>query len=186
MSYNYLTDEGQTILKSISYTGNGLSLPYDSVVFHYAIKTASYVYVGSTQIANKFSLTNIQIKKGNTLLKQYDFTYITRKDKDYLSTVTLTGLNNLKLNATTFEWGNDNTVISVNKLGVPQPYQSQSVSNSDKHWLSADLDGDGLTDVMNIYPVTTVVNGVSQTKNYLQIFKAAQTNGQVSFSNDAY
>ena len=186
MSYNYLTDEGQTILKNIIYTGNANTQPFDSIVFNYDTKPASYTYIGSTQIANKFLLNNIQIKYNNTVLKQYNFTYITRNNKYYLNDVTLTGQNNLKLNATTFQWGNDNSVIAVTKLNTPQPFQSQLISSSDKHWLSADINGDGLTDEINIYPVTTVQNGISQTKNYLQIFKAVMTNGQVSFVNDAY
>jgi RHS repeat-associated protein len=184
MTYTYVTDEGQTVLKSIDYTGNGTKEPFESIVFTYISKTANYTYIGGTKIANKVLLSNIQIKYNNTtLLKRYDLSYLTRGDKYYLQNVTLTGQDNLKLNATTFEWGDDNTVIAVNKLTVPT--LPQTVNKEDRHWLSADVNGDGLSDAINIYPVTSVVNGVSQTKNYLQVFNATQTNGQVSFVMDA-
>jgi hypothetical protein len=183
ISCDYLTSENQTILKSIAYTGSTTTAPFDSIVFNYNTKVASYTYVGSTKIANKFLLDNIQIKNNSTLLKQYNFTYISRKNKYYINDVTLTGQNNLKLNSTAFEWGNDNTVIAVNKLSVPT--LPQTVNAADRHWLSADVNGDGLSDAINIYPVTTTVGGVPQTKNYLQVFKAVMVSGQVSFVADA-
>ena len=185
MIYEYETSEGQTILKKISYTGNGeTKLPFQTIEFTYDTKTASYTYVGSNKRANKFLLTNISIKSSTTTLKSYSFTYENRNDKYYMKDVTLTGLDSMKLNATSFEWGADNTVINVNKLDIPQSSPIQSVNNIDKHWISADINGDGLTDALCIYPITTQVNDVNQIKNYIQVMKTVSANGQVHFEND--
>ncbi len=188
MTFSYKVDEGQTIIRKIEYTGHGSILPSDSIVFNYSTKTiVKETGYGDVHDQNRYRLDNIQVKSGTTVLKQYDLSYAYRIEKYYMEGITLTGLNSRKLNSTGFSWGTDNTNMSVNTITTPVPYSQQTVDKTSRYWLSADMTGDGIDDVINIYPAKIAdQNGIMQTKDYVQVFKTTVNNGQISLTNDAY
>jgi RHS repeat-associated protein len=187
MTFTYQSSSGgQTVIQKIEYTGNGSKLPFYSMVFNYDTKTIvkSTIY-GNESKEDKYLLKNIQIVSNSTVLKQYDLSYGYRKEKYYLETLSLTGQSSQKLRSTTFAWGTDNDLININTTAAPEPYSQQTVAKSDRYWLSADVNGDGTDEVINIYPAKIPdIGGATLTNDYMQVFKPSVSNGQISLTTD--
>lgn len=83
MTYEYLQENKQILLRKISYTGNSsMSMtPYDSVVFGYINKNTSRIYYvgggvyGSDSIRENKLLSEIKVYSEGQLVRRYAFTY---------------------------------------------------------------------------------------------------------------
>ncbi len=141
IKYEYLHDEGSAYLKKISYNGNinGLS-PYSEVVFNYRKREdQSEGFEKGKKIARRYLLTSIAVYHRQMLIKEYKMDYA-YKTNSVLRAVRLFNADGEEVNATQFEFGDDERVVSTVK---PSVLKGQI--------MSAEINGDGRTDLFSFH-----------------------------------
>lgn len=184
MRFSYLTVGRQSVIRKIEYTGNSLKQPYDSLVFCYTNKdiTSNY-YISSASLENRLLLKMVKVYSNNQILKKYELDYSLINDKYYLQSVRLEGLNTERLRKTCFSWNPDYSNISVQTMPVPEVNSTFPVANADRSWYSADMNGDGLDDAINIFASPFILpDGTLINKDYAQIFNSSQSEGSLVLS----
>ncbi|MFZ4454997.1 MAG: FG-GAP-like repeat-containing protein [Bacteroidales bacterium] len=183
MTFTYQSQGGQTVLKQIDYTGNGSKQLFASIVFNYinksTIKTTSLL---GYSIGDRFLLDNVEIKSNGTILKQYKLNYKYEKENYFITSIDLTGLNNVKVSPIIVQWGADNSTISVAQSNVPTD-TDPAVDSLEKSYLSTDIDGDGYTDLINIYKDSKVGSDIRGNSGIVKVFRNTASSGSPSFEN---
>lgn len=185
--YNYQTIGKQTVIKSIEYTGNNFKEPFDSIVFIYDKKeTIDRYYVSDAALENRLLLKSVKAFSNNNVIRQYDIDYSKVGAKYYLQSVSLKGLDNTHFRKSIFSWGTNYDDLSTQTLSIPDVNSSYPVPNNSRSWYAADINGDGLDDVVNIYPTQVLENGVLLDKDRVQVFKSTQTSGNIALTSEAF
>ncbi len=165
MTYTYKTENGESVIDEINYTGNddaGLDT-YNSLQFYYDTKSdANTYYIGGASVDQALLLREIRSYNEDDLFRKYNL-YYTESNFSHLNKITQTASDGSELNPTIISWGSDgefaDETITVNNAD----YNSTDVE--DKYWLSGDLNGDGLTDLIAMYNY--------ESTNYFQKYEAA-------------
>ena len=149
MTFHYNQSNDKEIwIDSIKYTGNNFQ-PYAKVSFEYTTNTLNpnTYFVGGYGITQTKLIEYITVFYGNSTVRKYKFNYnlnILGERTAHLKEIVLFSENGEQyLNATTLEWGAQNTIIEipeVNGLPIGQSLAGQI--------LTGDFDGDGYTDVL--------------------------------------
>lgn len=175
MLYHYTQLNGELVLSSIEYTGNGSLAPYNELVFEYMLKTEKHsFYEGGQEFRRTQLLKSITAKADGELVKkyilQYEFNFNT-----LLSKVTEINKDGSELAPTQFCWKDpyDNSVVQGTQ-NMPL-YSSANVSkyNSVKNTIPADLNNDGFSDMVVI----------DNSNNYEVLINPFVQNYQTSNSN---
>ncbi len=119
MIYNYNAVSG--LLSSITYTGNSTAniTPYNQIIFTYVARSDSNVsYPGySAKLADKWLLTEIDVKNEDTIVKNYQFVYddeTTFNVYSLLSEIIESDRSRNQLNSTKIIWNDKITDSSSN------------------------------------------------------------------------
>ncbi|MFA6589790.1 MAG: SpvB/TcaC N-terminal domain-containing protein, partial [Bacteroidales bacterium] len=174
--YHYTTNSNntQTVLDKVEYTGNGSILPTLKIEFDYDVKTeVKKQYIGGYYCEDLYLLNNIIVKSASHQLRKYELSHVQSGDKNLLSAVNLCGENSEKLNATTIEWGANNEVIDVNTITL-SPYSGDVTY---RIFSSGDVDGDGISDVIEYYRQ----NSLSQLSDNVRVHKMKFENGNIVY-----
>jgi len=187
MTFSYVEDAGIIpTIKSINYGDLSIEFDYDQK----AIIAKSFI--NGYYLLDKYLLRHIRIiskgtKTVKTTLKQYDlnYDYDSKKGKYFLKDVALVGLDNVKINSTKIEWGNDYSTINTNTTLIPNTSNYWS-EESNKNFTSCDIDGDGTSEVVEFFhrvDYTSRGNGNDSFSlgDYVRVHKMKLENGVVSF-----
>jgi RHS repeat-associated protein len=170
-TYSYQLQGKQMVIKKIDYSSNGNTASFASMEFNYVVKSQkNTTYILWSTIDDLLLLKNIQLKVNGTLIKQYVLSYDTQNNKYFLNNIALVGVNNEQLNSTVIAWGNNNNVISTLTAGIPL------AGKTDRSLFATDVDGDGFSDLIDLYNGAGSVSSVDIYKGGLSI------NGQTPLS----
>jgi len=124
MIYNYNAVSG--LLSSISYTGDSIAniTPYNQIIFTYTARSDSNIsYPGySAKIADKWLLTEIQVKNEDSIVKKYQFVYDSETSLNVyslLSEIIESDRPGSQLNSTKIVW-NDKISDSSSNIQVEE------------------------------------------------------------------
>ncbi|WP_406656961.1 DUF2341 domain-containing protein [Methanolobus sp. ZRKC2] len=149
LQYNYIENPrtgelGSIYLDNITYN-DGLSI----IDFEFIDKPNAFtLYEYGSKIIEKSLISSIKIKNNGTLLWNYEFEYQNENSKSFLAKITKFGVNNESFPSTEFDysatggWGSTSTW---------NPPALVSYSGSDKGIRAADVNGDGLVDMLRGY-----------------------------------
>ncbi len=143
ISYTYLNEQGESVIKKISYTGQeGGADPYNEINFKYVEKeNQNILFIGGKSILQKYLLDKIEIFCENNKISDYDFTYIYDDHNTKLVQIDEISSNGAKVNPTIIKWNDKTTPISI-----------EPSFNISRRGLSfGDFDGDGKTDLMRLW-----------------------------------
>lgn len=153
MTLEYQQLDGETVIKSIKYTGNtnaGLH-PYNEIVFEYQAKTEkNTIYIGGKQFKSTQLLKSITALANNQLVKKYTFDYIFSFNT-LLSAVHEINQDGTEVNPTEFCWSDPNNSNPGNNAYNSNLYSGADAStkyNQIKQTFPVDFDGDGFSDLL--------------------------------------
>ena len=155
MLYTYTQLSGELVLDKIEYTGNtaaGLA-PYNTVKFEYMpLAEKNSFYIGGKEFKKTQLLKSITSLSGTNLVKKYVFDYNWVNKGTYLASVKEIDANGSELNPTNFCWADPSEFLGTkdvqDALVLPSTYTNVAELNP----ISADLNGDGFSDYVCIYP----------------------------------
>lgn len=210
IKYHYLgySERGsrirQTVLSRIDYGGNLVNSTFPvRGQPTYAYKTSIQFVYEDKNIVKKTYINDYYVEEGR-LLKQiivknrvnstdevvrtYDLTYKLENDKYLLTAINLKNGNEDKVNPTQFTWGTDNKSIQVNNFEIPN-YSHYLSEVTDRYFSSADIDGDGISDLVeyyhrNIYNYRYNDNNYSiqSSSDYVKVHKLkTNTSGSIEY-----
>jgi len=175
MLYHYTQLNGELVLSSIEYTGNGSMAPYNELVFDYMPKTEKQTfYEGGEEFRKTQLLKSITAKAGGNLVKkyilQYEFGFTT-----LLSKLTEVNKDGSELAPTQFCWKDpyDNSVVQGTQNMALYSSANAAKYNSIKNTIAADLNSDGFSDMVVI----------DNSNNYEVLINPFVQNYQTSNSN---
>lgn len=156
MLFHYKNLSGEVVIDYIAYTGNVAAnlAPYCKVSFEYIQKTeVNKYYVAGTEFNNTQLLKTITCSNtiGNTdyLVKKYSLQYIFEQ-RTLLQSITEANADGTELRPTEFCWENPaNNSTYANMQSAIYPVNS-SLYSQIKKIVPADLNGDGLSDIVSI------------------------------------
>jgi RHS repeat-associated protein len=180
IEYNY-EQRGLTLyIKKITYGSNnkdGSGTVANTIEFYYEIRSDVLpIVMGNLKGTSDLILNRIQTKTNNQLFREYSLEYIS---DNFSRLVKITESNGKEesLNPTTFKWGPVNNSPSSNSIKYYN--YPADINTKNDSYLSEDLNGDGLTDILKVY--NDVKNGVSLT--YIKPYYAQTSiNGTISFT----
>ncbi len=162
MTYNYSAVSG--LLSGISFTGNSISnmQPYNEIIFTYAVRSDSNIsYPGyAAKLADKWLLTEIQVKNEDSIVKKYQFVYESETNFNVYSLlreIMESDCAGNQLNSTKILWNDKITGISSNIL-VEQNMQKLFVDAIPSYvlrWVTRDYSSSGFP----IVDKSTVIKG---------------------------
>lgn len=160
MTYTYKQLPGELIIDHIDYTGNIYSslIPYNSIVFEYvdAGEKNTY-YFGGKEFRSTKLLKSIKILAENQQVKKYVFDYIWEK-VSCLARVVVEDADGNELYPTEFCWNDINANNPWSMRSNMSIFQNQSDYTGLKSAIPADLDGDGFSDFVCVYPGSSKYN----------------------------
>lgn len=151
--YKYKTLTGEIVLDEIAYSGNASAglLPYNSIKFDYIDKAEkNSFYVGGTEFRTTKLLKSITCNAEGQLVRKYNFDYVF----DYntlLKKVTEVTATGQELPPTIFCWGDPNFRTQYVSDGSINLFTTLSELTGLKKIITADLDGNGFSDVLCVY-----------------------------------
>ncbi len=169
LRYEYFKENGQIYPESISYTGNGATDGIFLVEFGLESRSdPSSFYSTGFEVQTDYRVSGIEVSIDGTLRKSYGLTYTTPDNttRSLLKSVTESGVSETgvttTLPATTFDYAQSSKGwSSVNGYTIPV-YFYFSGDHSDKGNDVADVNGDGLLDIIDsgLYSGSTGVDSV--------------------------
>ncbi len=192
IEYNYQQIEGEILLKSIEYTGNGSFDPLNSITFYYDKRDdkKEYFVVGK-EIKQQHILRKILVRTSDKVTRKYEFNYFQDvNDESCLNEIVESNGAGEQFNSTIFNWGQlnrfNNTVNTsyVKPLSIRHPWEQS--------YTSCDLNQDGLTDLIGFFPYEIRVpddsddgyNVISHDNDYVQTYLAKPNeDGSISFES---
>lgn len=145
----------RSAIYDIKYTGNtntGLQ-PYNKIHFNYDVRSdANKQFDGGASIVSNLLVMSVEISgESGSVIKSYEFSYGTDQITSYLTQFVEKDRNGLSLNSTVFKYGD----IS------PELITTGNVVNnlpSQCHLFAADLDGDGVSEIISSNTITGAGN----------------------------
>lgn len=179
--YHYKELNGERVIERIEYTGNtaaGLA-PYNEIQFEYMTKTEkNTVYVGDKEFKSTQLLKSITALANGIIAKKYVLNY-QFSFNSILSDVTEINQDGTQVKATGFCYNDPfNNSIGQNSTHNVDIYSTTADYNNIKSVVSADLDGDGFSDVIIVKPQSTTI-----TDNVFTARKNNYPNNVVSGGN---
>lgn len=158
ITYDYEQRGLYTYLKKIKYGCNSFnnSQNYYTIEFTYKKRTDSIpVHVDQVKGSINLLLDSIVVKNADTIYRQYKFEYTFDVFSKLVRIIEINGIGQ-QLNPTIVKWGADNKqIIESTPVVDPLGY----IDFSGQYYSSADVNGDGLTDIVSIYPHDTYTCG---------------------------
>jgi RHS repeat-associated protein len=189
MNYNYEVSNSCLYLQSIVYGKNRQNQALESTLsFTYETRPDSIPFwIENARGTMNKRLTKIVSKTGNTTFREYQFAYANTDHFSRLTSVTLKNGSGEALKPTTLRWNYLPAFTQECKL----PYVSEasvypSVDHIDQAFVAADMNGDGLCDLVGIFPSTEFTdNGVSSVTKVVT-YRASIENGKYEFHSAGY
>ena len=141
VQYEY-TDDGQYI-KTITYAGGSLSFNYDSIGTY-----PSKRYIRNFLIERNKFLQNIVVKSGNDTVHSYQLIYDVNLYDRHLDMVSKQTADSLIIASLSIDWGKESEIQEVNVCPA-HDIQISSITNTSLY--AGDIDGDGLTDIIDLW-----------------------------------
>ncbi|HMZ56303.1 MAG TPA: SpvB/TcaC N-terminal domain-containing protein [Nitrospira sp.] len=152
MTITYTLDQGQGYLEQVQYTGNGTTLPTNTIKFYKETRTdASDMYTSNFRTRTAFRLKTIEVKANENLVRVYKLEYDSGSEVSILKTVQqfgrdasvgtsggVTGGTAMPAFAITYPLG---TASFAGPSGVVGMYGSG--------WQMGDVNGDGKADLVD-------------------------------------
>lgn len=194
MLFHYKNLSGEIVIDYIEYTGNiaaNLS-PYCKVSFEYISKTETNKYYVSGQEFNNTQLLKSitcshTVGNNQQLVKKYTLNYM-YEQRTLLQSIVESNADGTELRPTEFCWSNPaNNATYANMQSAIYPINSPLYSQI-KKIISADLNGDGLSDIVSIrtnqidYIKNNYLNFIGGSSSNLP-FTTSWTNALTSGSN---
>ena len=183
--YYHIYDHYPCIFK-ISYEVGGKTCSID---FSYSILTDAstrFRVKNKAGWANKL-LTSITCKEDLTTLRTYQFNYSTSYDSTEVKYPRLVSVGVIdkdqnSLSPLSFNWIGNPPSNLTKEIPSPMLYESNSYETvQSKTFLSTDINGDGLCDLIEIHPMQSTIEG--NVIGVSAFFSELQNNGQVSMSS---
>lgn len=174
MQFTYRQLDGEAVIDHIDYTGNlaGGLMPYAQVSFEYMTKTEkNKFYVATKEFNSTQLLKSITCTYEGSLVKKYKLNYIFEQHT-LLQSVTEINPDGTELKPTEFCWSNPaNNASYANMQSAVYPVNSPLYNQISKI-ISADLNGDGLSDVISLRnaPLTPMPQIDYIKNNYLNYY----------------
>ncbi len=154
--YEYTTDNGQLYPSQITYTGSGSTEGPFAVDFTLEARSdTTNSYQSGFEVETNYRVASIGISFNTTLLREYDLAYITpdNSERSLLESVRESAWDDsgteTTLPATTFTYADsDKGWTETSSYNIPV-YFYISGSHTDKGVDFADVDGDGLIDILD-------------------------------------
>ncbi len=195
MTYGFLRDENHVYPQSVSYGGNTVTpeSPSHVISFTYEPRTdvTSYSLSGQEITMNK-RLSEISSMTNNQVFRKYLFSYNNdiSSGLSVLNTLTEKNGQNESLPSISFEWEGFPTLSrTISAPPIPLATQGNGVGfNGSPSYMSADLTGDGLSDIIEIRAVSArhyfdPPTAPLQNLTYAYVYPAnVDTLGVVTFS----
>ena len=172
IEFNYKEETGIIpTIQSITYSDLSVEFSYDEKL------SISKVFIDQHYLQDKYLLRIIEIKSHGTTIRKYDLTYNydTQKEKYFLKEITLTGIDNVKLNSTKINWGSDELIGPVYQTNVPF-----TTNSANQNYVATDINGDGKSELVQIYEGTLF----GSTRMYANVYNCSLTQNNYVFSND--
>jgi len=159
--YEYDTQDDETVLTKISYTGNSITgrAPYNEILFVYGEKEDKQrIRIAGTYTNNKSVLKEIIISSEGTMVNKYELDYFFNINS-YLREITLTGSDNKSYNSTVFQYGDFANEIKPLYTSANLPVNAE--------YRNGDYNGDGISDLIGF---TYSFPGGIKTYNAMKLF----------------
>ncbi|MCL2290374.1 MAG: FG-GAP-like repeat-containing protein [Bacteroidetes bacterium] len=179
MTFHYEQSNNKEIwIDEIHYTGNTSSKlqPYARIKFGYTplpdnLGKNTY-FVGGYGVPQTKLLKTVTVFFGNTVVREYKFNYNEGGSGErtaHLKEVVLSGENGTQLNATTIEWGEQNTSIDATQ-------QISGLPNG--RILTGDFNGDGYTDI--------VIHNIGSNQNIWRLYLYSPSSKSYIFEREGF
>ncbi len=191
IKYNYDYDNGinyyNWVVKSVSYgsEATGTENIIATITFHYNSRTDRIIgYIDGEYTQNDRLLKSISVVSNKIHYRDYNFDYKVNKiGKNELDNV-YEAINDLSLNPTKILWGEINNEVKVDK--IKNTYTSFHTGTENKNWFSADVDGDGVSEIIAMFRDDEPVNGVYRPRTRFEVFKpTVNATGVLEFERPA-
>lgn len=196
MMYSYNNTNNVIYPSTVTYGNNKnkANSLQNTVTFNYESREdngQSYVLEENVKASIIYRLKNITSKTGSNIFRSYDLQYDATSDGSYtkfsrLTNVTVKNGAGEALKPIKLNWSFLPSLSQSTAQPTINPASSYpSVAFSDQQFISADLNGDGLTDIVGLSPVK-IPTGVNSwnNDNYGYVYWASlDTNGNVQYTN---
>jgi RHS repeat-associated protein len=186
MSYEYIMSSYCPYLSAISY-GNNMNLPANlsnRVELTYETRTdlVPFVLEGIKGEMNK-RLKTITSKTGTTIFREYTLGYVKTDHFSRLISVTEKNGAGEVLKPTQLNWNylpSFSQVCNLPTVDAANVYPP--VAFADQYYQSADMNGDGITDLISVFPtVNTTENGIQDPTKATIYMGSLDANGNLEF-----
>lgn len=183
--YNYEQQDGYLYLTNVNYGTGDIDFTYES-----RADSTGY-YMGDAHCKLSKRISQITSRTGNEIYRQYNLTYNTTGDYSPIKFSRLTRINENNgagesLRPTTFTWNYlPGFAHQVQQPSVTLNDDTQFVTIDGRSFLSGDLNGDGISDIIQISPVKVKENdNLQHHYTYVYVYTSnLQTNGSISFNS---
>ena len=199
VKYIYDNSSRSLRISEILYTGNDDVIPtlspYNKLVFEYKLRDDKNIfYDGRNSLKSDYLLTGIEVKEIATseIFKTYSFWYGKNKAQSYLKLVSEYNAVGDNLNDTRFKYGDKTTDEEISD------HTSMLGAYPTAHTIPADLDGDGLDDLIvskkswdhsaaETWTTSfTIKKRTSSVTSYSDIATLSFSSGSAVFENDKF
>lgn len=128
-------------------------------------------YLDGSPLINNRLLKQILVRDNNDDIhyRKYNLTYNKNIINKYeLASVNCYNNDGEKIAPTTIKWGAINSYISVTK--IKKTYTGYNAATSEKNWFSADADGDGVSEIIAMYPLNIPIGNLNQKTTRFEVF----------------
>lgn len=182
ISYLYNGSDQYLCFDEISYGNN------QRIIFSYDTLGTAAQHFRLKDVGGKLDrlLKKVECKIGNVVCRTYTFSYDTISDQTplkfpRLDTVFVAASNGDSLRPITFQWSHLPNVQLVKNTPPGNVYDSNSFETvKSKSFVSLDINGDGLSDLLEIHPMSTQSGNVIGLSWFLA---ERQVDGSISFLN---
>lgn len=179
MTFHYNQLNGEAVIDYIEYTGNTTAglVPYAKVSFDYITKTEkNKLYVAGKEFNNTQLLKSITSSYEGLLVKKYSLNYLF-DERTLLQSISEINPDGTELKPTEFCWDNPTNYATYANMQSEIYPTGSTLYSQIKKLIPADLNGDGLSDMVSIR-----TNQIDYIKNnYLNFYGGSSTT--IPFTN---
>lgn len=138
-------------IENIEYTSNGIHGPFYKIDFNYISRIDKIEsYISLKMSINEKRLSEIKVKDGGTLIKNYAPGYSTINGYTHLTSIRLEGLNGEEYNKTVFDYDTE-SIISTSTTPISE--NTADYQKDTDAIIPGDFNGDGIMDYCIRYKV---------------------------------